>query len=73
MPGNRDDEREPAAVCFEICCQVRIVNREGIEKFHEGIELIEEVLQDSPWLEELRDALECLRRARDGLIIREVD
>jgi hypothetical protein len=46
---------------------VRFANRAAIQRFQEGRELIDEVLEESPWLDDLRRAKECFDEAWDGL------
>lgn len=49
--------------------QVRVVltNEDAVDAFSEACQLLEETLEDSPWLADVREALEKLRYAAERL------
>ena len=46
---------------------VRFANREAVQKFQEGRDILVEVLADMEWNDELKRAAECFDDAWDGL------
>ena len=46
---------------------VRFANREAVQDFQEARDLIDEAKEDSPWIDALHRAAECLESAWNGL------
>ena len=46
---------------------VKFANRNAVQRFQEAKELVEQALDECPWLDDLRRAQVCLDEAWDGL------
>jgi hypothetical protein len=50
---------------------LRIVfeNRDALRQLHRAMDLLLDVAKQQPWCEEVREALDCLEKAAQGLTI----